>query len=230
MQLLTKSNVKIEKSKARGYITSGIHLAPGNLSGFEVCRGRSPGCTESCLNETGHGVLKSVQRSRILKTQLLFTNRHGFMEQLFHEVHLAVNYAARKAMQACFRLNLTSDQPWETMRHNGKTIMEAFPNTWFYDYTKIPQRVRQYLAGKMPENYHLTFSRSESNQKVTENLMSLGANVAVVFHKVLPATYLGRPVVNGDADDLRFLDPANVVVGLVSKGKAKKDESGFVIY
>ena len=36
-------------------------------------------------------------------------------------------------------------------------------------------------------------------------------------------------MIDGDKDDLRFLDPANVVVGLYAKGKAKKDTSGFVI-
>ena len=45
----------------------------------------------------------------------------------------------------------------------------------------------------------------------------------------LPETFLGRPVINGDKDDLRFLDPKNVIVGLYAKGKAKKDTSGFVI-
>jgi hypothetical protein len=53
-------------------------------------------------------------------------------------------------------------------------------------------------------------------------------NVAVVFD-TLPTTYLGRPVVNGDDTDLRFLDPQGVVVGLKAKGRAKKDTSGFTV-
>jgi len=36
-------------------------------------------------------------------------------------------------------------------------------------------------------------------------------------------------VVNGDETDLRFLDGKNKIVGLVQKGLAKKDETGFVI-
>jgi hypothetical protein len=36
-------------------------------------------------------------------------------------------------------------------------------------------------------------------------------------------------VVNGDETDLRFLDGAGKIIGLVEKGKARKDESGFVI-
>jgi hypothetical protein len=53
-------------------------------------------------------------------------------------------------------------------------------------------------------------------------------NIAVVFDK-LPATFLGRPVINGDETDLRFLDPRRVIVGLKAKGKAKKDYSGFTV-
>jgi len=41
---------------------------------------------------------------------------------------------------------------------------------------------------------------------------------------------LGRTVFNGDESDLRFLDPKGVVVRLYAKGKAKKDETGFVKY
>jgi hypothetical protein len=52
--------------------------------------------------------------------------------------------------------------------------------------------------------------------------------VAAVFSE-LPETYLGKPVINGDESDLRFLDAQGVIVGLVAKGKAKKDKSGFVV-
>jgi hypothetical protein len=36
-------------------------------------------------------------------------------------------------------------------------------------------------------------------------------------------------VIDGDANDLRFLDPTGVIVGLKAKGAAKKDTSGFVV-
>jgi hypothetical protein len=35
--------------------------------------------------------------------------------------------------------------------------------------------------------------------------------------------------VDGDKDDLRFLDPQGVIVGLKAKGDAKHDDTGFVI-
>jgi hypothetical protein len=55
--------------------------------------------------------------------------------------------------------------------------------------------------------------------------------MAVVFRDKnnIPKEFLGRKVIDGDADDLRFLDPDNVVVALYAKGKAKKDTTGFVI-
>jgi len=60
-------------------------------------------------------------------------------------------------------------------------------------------------------------------------ILNKGGNVAVVFRGELPKSYLGFPVVNGDDTDLRFLDPKGVIVGLVEKGLAKKDQTGFVV-
>jgi hypothetical protein len=40
---------------------------------------------------------------------------------------------------------------------------------------------------------------------------------------------LGYKVIDGDINDLRYLDPENVIVGLTAKGKAKKDDTNFVI-
>ena len=57
----------------------------------------------------------------------------------------------------------------------------------------------------------------------------IGAVVDVQFEDELPATFMGRTVIDGTETDLRFLDPSNVIVGLVAKGKAKRDTSGFVI-
>ena len=132
-------------------------------------------------------------------------------------------------MNPCFRLNLTTDLPWEKIRLDGKSIMEIFPSARFYDYTKSPERMSAFLAGDMPSNYHLTFSRSESNQIAVNAMLKSGGNVAMVFRKSLPVSFMGREVVNGDETDLRFLDPQGVIVGLVEKGRAKKDSTGFVL-
>jgi hypothetical protein len=91
------------------------------------------------------------------------------------------------------------------------------------------------VAKDLPSNYHLTLSYSGANPEYARNVQAFAdkyqANLAVVFRdkNKIPHTYLGRPVINGDADDLRFLDPSGVVVALYAKGKAKHDGSGFVI-
>ena len=88
--------------------------------------------------------------------------------------------------------------------------------------------MKAFLDGELPSNYHLTFSRSEHNWSFVSMVLKMGGNVAVVFRNQLPKTWKGYEVVNGDENDLRFLDKQGVVVGLIEKGLAKKDETGFV--
>jgi hypothetical protein len=223
MRLLTRTNAKTPKGEALGYITWILYLAPADLSGYEVCGGRSPGCTNDCLYKAGRGQMKSVQKARIQKTKLFFEHREMFMEQLAHETELAIAYAKRKGMKAVFRLNGTSDIPWETIRCRGKrNIFEVFPDQEWYDYTKLLGRK------KIPKNYHLTFSRSEANDHQIADAFKHGMNVAVVFHHK-PTLYLGFPTLDGDQHDLRFLDPENHIVALSAKGLAKKSHTNFVI-
>ena len=230
MKLLTTANAKILKGEKEGWMTMGIHLAPANLSGFNVCHWASRGCTDSCLNTSGHGAFSTVQEARIKKTKLLNEQFSVFAAQLIKEVKAAVKSAARKGMRLAIRLNLTSDIPWESLDvQDGKTLFQMFPEVTWYDYTKGYKRMLNFLDGKMPANYSLTFSRSESNEKYVHAIRARGGNVAVVFRRSLPASWHGTPVVNGDKNDLRFLDARGVVVGLVDKGKARKDNSGFVV-
>jgi hypothetical protein len=229
MKLLNEGNSKTRKGEKLGWITFGIHLAPANLSGFNVCKDASAGCAAACLNTAGRGAMSSVQKARVAKTRLFFTDKNAFLTQLHKEITAAIKKAAKKNMQPCFRLNLTSDLPWEKIKHEGKTMMEHFPQCQFYDYSKVASRVSAFLAGELPANYHLTFSRSENNQTLVQAIVASCGNVAAVFRGALPSEYLGRPVVNGDETDLRFLDPKGCIVGLVEKGLAKKDSTGFVL-
>ncbi len=227
--LLTSGNAKITKGEAFGYITKGIHLAPANLSGYEVCRWRSKGCTMACLNTAGRGQMNSVQQSRIAKTKLFFEQKMDFFAKLSKEIASTIKSSLKKEMQAVFRLNLTSDISWENeINEDGVTIFEKFGKTQFYDYTKSFKRMKAFLNGELPSNYHLTFSCSESNEKIAKLVLEMGGNVAVVFRNQLPSTWNGVEVVNGDESDLRFLDKQGVVVGLIEKGLAKKDSTGFV--
>ena len=47
--------------------------------------------------------------------------------------------------------------------------------------------------------------------------------------KRIPATFLNMECIDGDDSDLRHLDPSGVVVALYAKGRARNDNSGFVV-
>lgn len=223
MKLLTLGNTKTVKGEKLGYQTYIMHLAPSTLSGYNTCPMASAGCAASCLNTAGRGQFTATQTARIRKTIWFFENRESFMAQLVKDVEAAIRKATREGFIPTFRLNGTSDIRWENIPVGGyANIMEMFPTVQFYDYTKLPNR------RNIPANYHLTFSRSESNDQYVQVAMQNGMNVAVVFDK-MPDTFAGRTVIDGTETDLRFLDGSNVIVGLEAKGKAKRDTSGFVI-
>ena len=225
MKLLNiDANAKTVKGQGRGYMTAILYLAPADESGYEVCPMASAGCRKACLNKAGMGAFSTVQAARIAKTRLYFDDRAAFMAQLVSEVRAFIRKAIKLGLIPVVRLNGTSDIPWERVPVEGKAnIMELFPSVQFYDYTKRHNR------RNLPANYHLTFSLAEDNDGRASAAATNGANIAVVFRTDnFPATFMGMPVVDGDADDLRFLDGRGVVVGLKAKGPAKKDTSGFV--
>lgn len=221
--LLSTANAKLQKGSKKGFKTYGLSLAPYNLSGKNLCPHASDGCAIACLNTAGMGVFSNVQDARIQKTKEFINNREEFLSNLKKEIASKVKTAKKKMENIAFRLNVLSDLPWQNLVN-----MEENKEIPFYDYTPNPKRMIQFLNGELPSNYHLTFSRKENNQSQCELILAMGGNVAVVFDK-LPETYLGKPVIDGDETDLRFLDPKGVIVGLKAKGKAKKDASGFVV-
>ena len=238
MKLLSTGNPKLMKGEKKGYLSFVLHLAPSDLSGFNTCPMASDGCRVACLNTAGRGgVIKKgettnkIQTARIRKTRQFFENRTVFMSQLVADIKLGIKQAAKLGMTPAFRLNGTSDIPWENMpvtvsnvkeNYIATNVMSLFPTVQFYDYTKRLNR------RNLPANYNLTVSRSETNEAQCFT-NDQPYNVAIVFNGTLPEQYRGRTVVNGDDTDLRFIDPQGVVVGLSAKGRAKKDMSGFTV-
>ena len=223
MSLLSTANTKTMKGEKYGYLTYIMHLAPSLISGYQVCPKASAGCAAACLNKAGMGVFSNVQEARITRTKLFFEERANFMTQLATEIRKAKKKAAKEGLKLLVRLNGTSDIAFEKIRAGEyRNVLEMFPDVQFYDYTKI-------IGRSVPDNYHLTFSKSESNDRDVSTAIRNGLNVAVVFDK-LPETYLGRPVVSGDDTDIRVNDPHGVVIGLKAKGPAKRDLSGFVVF
>lgn len=224
MKLLSTANPKIQKGAKLGYLSFILHLAPATLSGKETCPKRTAGCTAACLNTAGRGGMfrrgentNMIQQARIRKTQYFFADRENFLKDLEADIRKGIKQAARLGLTPVFRLNGTSDLSWEKYG-----IFEKFPGVQFYDYTKVLGRKVAHLP-----NYHLTFSAADGNDADVARAIEQGMNVAAVFDS-LPETYMGRPVINADDTDLRFLDPQGVIAGLKAKGRAKRDTSGFV--
>ena len=238
--LLTRNNNKTMKGEKLGYRTYILYMTPYIHNGVNACSHASKGCAESCLVGSGFGgMYENVKNGRLKKREWFASDRVSFLNKLRSEIEKAIllnNIANAKNEEQTiltFRLNGTTDWVYEKYRvfEGDKNIFELFPDVQFYDYTKNHNRFKK----ELPANYHLTFSRHETNDAKAFEVLKKGYNVAMVFDK-LPTHYKGFKVINGDVDDLRFLDAKNCIVGLKYKkmtGKgadnSKASESGFLI-
>jgi hypothetical protein len=238
-----RSNAKLRKN-GRRYLTLGLSLAPHKQSGLgNLCPHASSGCQALCLNVSGRTVGQSEQtnaimRARIARARLYFEDRPMFLRMLRHELSLACKIGKRKTIKVIARLNVLSDIDWARVHPE---IIRDFPEITFYGYTKNPAAMERYVSGQYPANFYLTFSRSETNEDAAIGFLGRGANITVVFNTMysatgkqpLPSTWKGHRVIDGDINDLRFLDPRGVVVGLRAKGLARRAENqvnGFVVH
>lgn len=231
------ANPKVAKNEKLGVLGAVLHLAPADISGYEVCPMRSAGCTAACLHTAGNpAYMKNKNEARIKRTKAFFEHREEFMNLLSLEIFAHITSADKQNYSPSIRLNGTSDIRYEATRftllpwvaakigYSGNlqkvTVFEIFKDVQFMDYTKLPNRKN------VPDNYHLTFSMNETNQSFAKKQPY---NIAVVFSGKLPDTYLGREVIDGDEHDYRPQDPQGVVVGLKAKGLGRKDTTGFVV-
>lgn len=222
-KLLTDNNAKTKKGEKKGWKTFILYLAPfkQNSQNINLCPHASEGCAKACLFGSGHGSMSTVEKGRVNKTEIYLQDRSLFFDMLINEI----TKHSKKYEKLAIRLNGTSDIRFEKLKHNGKTIFEHFPNVQFYDYTKNPFRFKNPL----PKNYHLTFSRSETNHEIAMDLLNKGINVAMVFDKV-PAEFEGYTVINGDENDLRFKDDKGVIVGLKYKKMTGKGADNSIAF
>ena len=242
--LLSTNNSKTIKGEKLGYMTYILYLAPHtqNSKGINICSHASKGCAKACLFGSGSARFDNVQLGKTNKTEWFLHNRVEFLEKLDKEIiaikKKAIHKDTENVLTPTIRLNGTSDIAWEKFKiRDNKNIFDLHSDIQFYDYTKNHVRFEKQL----PTNYHLTFSMSEDNKDKSLELLSKGHNVAMVFgiknENQLPNEYLGYKVINGDKDDLRFLDDKNVIVGLKyklltgkgSKGKNDYSENDFII-
>lgn len=221
-----------------GYEAVIHHMTPDKLADGKrtVCAWSTPGCRSTCLNTSGRSQVKGdltasnlsmymIHRSRMGKTLRFLDDRQGYADELTKELVLLDKRALSKCYTPVARLNGTSDVTWE------KYIpMDVLPNVEFYDYTKGYGRMWKFLHGALPDNYDLTYSYSEETTVAqVYSIIKKGGNVAVVFRKDIPSTFQGHKVITGMEHDFRFRDKKGRIVGLIARGRAKHDDTGFVV-
>ena len=206
----------------------------------------------ACLNTAGHGgigldtdKLNPVQIARLKRSAFFHTRRSEFWIMLIRDIDRLVRRARKLGLIPAVRLNGTTDVKWESQPvvidgvkiaenimqlYSGISLITGDPvsDVVFYDYTKWPYAKRP--TESLPINYHLTFSRSESNEdQIAENIAH-GRNVTVVVdipsrdHKTpIPTTWREIPTYDADRSDFRPNDPAGRI--LILRYKSAKASS-----
>lgn len=239
------------------YLAGVNYMTPG---GRRICPW-ALSCLLPCLNESGKGgKYETVKMSRARKTRAFlaggseladFVNRlQASIDSLRRKAKIYGRQPTQELRNAgavrfsgeytpVVRLNGTSDIPWENDIGGRQSLITANSDLTFYDYTKSSERMLSFLDGKMPRNYHLTFSMGGTEDDAVPDILRRGGNVTVVFPKgdkpkrwggdVVIRTPKGTqalimpvvPCINGDTDDLRFLDEV--------EKKAKGISTGVVV-
>ena len=233
-------SAKAIKARGYGYLNAINYMAPASTGGVgNLCPHASAGCLALCLGwYSGQAGMvsnqdtdtNSVRDSRKAKAQMFMRDRAAFMGEMVAGIKRAQTTARNKGLKLCVRLNGATDINWP------RAIFDQFADVQFVDYTKSLAKALAHAQGKLAPNYHVTFSRSETNEADCARVLEAGGNVAVVFAGDKPARYLGHVVLDGDQHDLRHLDNKSTlargpfVIGLSPKGlRAKRDQSGFVV-
>lgn len=262
MKLLTPASyqTKLRKSehKQTEYAVYSVSLSPADYAGTgkSNCPSSTPSCESACVGGDGIGkaaIWRSVMEARVRKTLYLQEDRKGFLEQLNAEIRAAQQREEAQGKVLAIRLNAFSDIPYETRAYSE--LPQQHPGVVFYDYSALHGR-----AGKLPGNYSVCFShKGTSNQDSSIDLLNRGYNVAVVFAEIgsfagnaalrqklpkryrLPGSDHAFEVFDGDASDLRMLDPGPTSAGYgricglrlkagstEQRDSAVADDSGFV--
>lgn len=219
---LLSSSCKTEKCLSVGVLARVLYLTPGIF-----CSHASRACLAACLGHSSGHMQPTHSLARDRRTALYLQSPQLFLQMLTLDLTLLEHDARQLGLVPAARLNGSSDLPWEQLYPD---IFRRFPKIQFFDYTKIPARMNQFLerAG-WPNNYYLTFSAQPHNHRQARQILQTGGTVAVVFWPEIPQTFWGLPVVDGDSHDARFFDSAGAVVGLTAKGQAKFDLTGFTV-
>ena len=229
-QLLSSQNAETIKGESLGYATLVFYGSPAKTSGFNSCA-NSGLCADICIYYQGMGRFKNVKNARIRKTRLYFEDRPAFLDLMRIDIEKAIKWAYKKNLTPVFRLDGTTDIGI------ARKLAKEFPHVRFYDYTKIYRRIMQ----NAHDNWHLTYSLSEKTTDAQlRTLLGSRHNIAVPIVNVpsfskpitfklsnLNSKFVDRSSVNGDQNDLRFLDGKGKIVFLKVKGKEAREGFTF---
>lgn len=222
----------------RGFTQRVVHLLPHRESiiyakqlGLDtrgwrnLCHGSTRGCRMVCLSKAGRLGLTASERAAFVRSYLWQQHFDVFCELLDDEVGRFKNRCDDQPVVRTFGTHdgdVTVDIP---------DIVERHHDVWFNDYTKLDIPTGWIL----PNVYRIKSATELTTVDEFRDYAARGLNHAVPFHlgkhDPLPTTYHGIPVVDGDFDDLRFLDPDGVIVGLrykVAHGVDVKRSHGFI--
>jgi hypothetical protein len=215
---LLGANHKLELSSGEKVLTTGLSLLPHTLSGaWNTCRWAGS-CVKTCLEGAGQGGLSDMpNRARGWKTAMLAEMPLHFLRLLVHEVDGLIRMVPAKradGWMVALRLNVFSDLRWELIA--PWLISRATDGgVSVYDYTKGRGHRDEVLCSSL--GYDLSFSVDERTSDEQARVMRRPVVVFACRVGQLPATWMGRPVVDGDVSDARFLDSPDAVVGLAYK-------------
>lgn len=259
MKLLTPASYQAKLRKSENnqteYAVYSLSLSPADYAktGKSNCPGSTSACESACVGGDGIGIAliwRSVMDARIRKTRYLQDDRQGFLEQLNAEITLARLKEESEGRILAVRLNAFSDIPWEHRTYGE--IPQRHSEVVFYDYTAI-------LSRRPLANYALSYSWKGTNAAACIELLNAGFNVSVCFAERgnfagngalrqrlpkryrLPGSDHYYEVFDGDASDLRMLDPGPTKTGFgricglrlkagttEQRERAIADGSGFV--
>lgn len=238
------SSTKVEKGEALGWRTFVSYLPPGGA----LCPWVTVGCRSVCLGRNaGRMVMKGPRaaqdrRARQLQA-LLHVGGVAAAARAYVEDLPKVVSSGQRAYTAV-RVNGSSDLPLLADAVAAELVARRFAGR-IYDYTKSLRAALAYAKGAT--QVHRTFSLNESNADEARQALAAGVNVAAVVEGGIASVEAARlalalgatGMLDGDAHDLRFLDPderpsaggAGVgwLVVLAPKGRARRDATGFVV-
>ncbi len=227
--LWTTENPKTKRgANERGYIIAALHLASSASSGASVCPWDTEACRLACLNYSGYGAINldasgwnTTQAARIRRTARMILFPDAFAHDLLRELDTIRRKAEADGLRLAVRMNATSDISWH---RTAPDLLEEVQkrSAVVYDYTKRPK------PDGIAAGLDLTYSYPGGQGAAARRYLDAGARIAVVFDTpkglALPEQWRSPwgddlPVIDGDASDMRWLDPAGVVVGLRAKGR-----------